>query len=152
MIKGLIFDGNGTLYSGKEGFVDESIDLLIDLAQRGYKKSLLVDSSDFNLCSDGKPVLPYGCEIYFSHIQPVSDFKKASDLKTCARVMDLSYRNIVVIGDRVRTDVSSAKKLGMKTIWYRNGTFKNEMPRELFEFPNFVIYSLEDVVSSIERL
>lgn len=153
MINGLIFDWNGTLYDSKRDyFLDGSIDLFTELSRKGYQKSLLVDSSDFNLDSVGKPVLPYGFEIYFSHIQPVSDFKKISDLKTCAEAMNLRYRTIAVVGDRVRTDVSSAKKLGMKTIWYRDGYFKDEMPRELFEFPDFVIYNLEDVISSIERL
>lgn len=57
-----------------------------------------------------------------------------------------SPENAVMIGDRLDNDVVPAKKLGMKTIWVRQGFAKFQTIQNDSETPDYSIESIGDVV------
>ncbi len=54
-----------------------------------------------------------------------------------------------MIGDRLDNDIIPAKKLGMRTIWFRQGRYAALEPRVPDEIPDVTIYDLEDLPSAV---
>lgn len=46
----------------------------------------------------------------------------------------------VMIGDRLDNDISPAKRLGMQTIWIRQGFEAKRGPRKIYENLGFSVY------------
>jgi len=53
-----------------------------------------------------------------------------------------------VVSDRAATDIWLGKKFGLRTIWYRNGKFKDELAEEGYE-PEVTVVSLKAVAEII---
>ncbi len=54
--------------------------------------------------------------------------------------------NAVMIGDRLDNDVTPAKKLGMKTVWVRQGFAKYQFVYSDDERPDFIIDSISEII------
>lgn len=52
----------------------------------------------------------------------------------------------VMIGDRLDNDIIPAKKLGMKTVWVRQGFAKFQSVKNELERPDYIVESIVDVV------
>ena len=53
----------------------------------------------------------------------------------------------VMIGDRLDNDIIPAKKLGMKTVWVRQGFAKFKSVKNELERPDYIVESIADVVN-----
>ena len=58
----------------------------------------------------------------------------------------------IMIGDRLDNDVIPAKKLGMQTIWFRQGRYATLEPRVPDEIPDVTINDLEDLPSAVRSI
>ncbi len=56
-------------------------------------------------------------------------------------------KNAVMIGDRLDNDIEPANKLGMKTIWVRQGFGKYTTPKKKNEIPTFTVDSIEEIAT-----
>ncbi len=54
--------------------------------------------------------------------------------------------NAVMIGDRIDNDIVPAKRLGMKTIWVRQGLWGLSVPLNSEETADFIVDSLYDIL------
>ena len=56
------------------------------------------------------------------------------------------YKNIYVIGDRVKKEITLGNALGYETIWLNKGKFKKESPSNAKEIPRYTILSLKAAI------
>ena len=146
MIKGIIFDFNRTLYLPEtEEILENAIKLLQKLKGAGLVLALLTieDMGKTNKINE--------ISSFFSIIKKVSD-KSENDFVYILENLDLGKEEVVVIGDRIKKEIKLSNRLGIKTVWYRSGKFKDELPKNPEETPTYVISDLEEVWDLIKSL
>lgn len=55
--------------------------------------------------------------------------------------------NAIMIGDRLDNDIAPAKKLGMKTVWVRQGFAKYQSVHNDSEKPDYIIDNISDILN-----
>lgn len=58
--------------------------------------------------------------------------------------------NAFMIGDRLDNDIEPAKKLGMKTIWVRQGFSVYQQPINEFQNADYVVEKLQDILEVLK--
>ena len=58
----------------------------------------------------------------------------------------------IMIGDRLDNDIIPAKRLGLLTIWFRQGRYAVLEPRAADEIPDVTIFDLEDLPSAVRSI
>jgi FMN phosphatase YigB (HAD superfamily) len=147
-IKGIIFDFNRTLYDpDTHRLVKNSLPLLHLLFLHGYKLCLLsVESST----DRSELIRKLGLKKYFLEIQIIKGEKTISNFQACLDKMQLKPEEVAVIGDRIKSEIAIAKKLNLKTFWFRSGKFANEMPAGLDEEPDYTVNNLYEIIYLLE--
>lgn len=56
----------------------------------------------------------------------------------------------VMVGDRLDNDIIPANKIGMTTVWIKQGFGKYAVPSSMEEFPDFTVYSLKELINIFE--
>lgn len=146
MITGIIFDFNRTLYIPKINKIPEkTIQLLNKLKSKGFKMSLLAKKE-----KNRKKLIE---EIYsfFIYIKQVNK-KSEKDFMDILNKLNLKKKEVIVIGDRTKNEIKIANKAGLKTVWYRNGKFKDELPNSYYEYPTYTITEIEELPKILNRL
>lgn len=59
---------------------------------------------------------------------------------------DCKPQNAVMIGDRLDNDIVPANKIGMKTVWIRQGFAKYSTPKNEYENADFAVDNLNEVL------
>ena len=59
---------------------------------------------------------------------------------------DCKPQDAVMIGDRLDNDICPANKIGMKTIWIRQGFGKYSTPKNEYEKADFVVHNLKEIL------
>ena len=59
---------------------------------------------------------------------------------------DCKPNETVMIGDRLDNDIIPAKKLGMKTVWVRQGFAKMQYVKSENERPDYIIENIGDIM------
>jgi len=54
--------------------------------------------------------------------------------------------NIFVVGDRIKGEIKLGNQNGFTTVWFRQGKYKNELPNNNDEKPDYRIESLTDLL------
>jgi FMN phosphatase YigB (HAD superfamily) len=147
MIKGIIFDFNRTLYDPDTQQLTPGVLKILDtLIKDGYKLCLL---SKKTKDERREQIAQLGLDKYFLNIQVVEGEKTESNLQECTRIMNTTYSQTAIVGDRVKSEIRLGNILGMKTIWYKSGKFANETPQNALEQPKYIITNLEDMIKHI---
>ncbi|MDO8563783.1 MAG: HAD hydrolase-like protein [Nanoarchaeota archaeon] len=142
MIKGIIFDFNRTLYLPEiEVIPQETLDLLKNLKDKGFMLALISIKEG----ERDKLIEKYNLSSFFSIIKLV-DEKDKEVFEETLKSLKLDCSEVIVIGDRIRSEIKIANKLKIKTIWYRNGKFSEEYPICEEEYPNWTIDNLLEIV------
>ena len=102
-------------------------------------------------CSMGEPELNVGSWVHM--------LEKASGVKACyigkpspyiykltLQTMGINKEEVVMVGDRVATDIQGANDLGIKTILLRTGEFKEKDLNGDVK-PDFIFDSIQDILS-----
>jgi putative hydrolase of the HAD superfamily len=140
-MKGLIIlDFNRTLFNpetnslfpGVIGFLNKYSKsyLLALIGKGGEKRANLIEELDIKKYFD-----------YFSLIEEKSE----EDFLKCLRGLQVDKTKVWSIGDRVKKEIMLSNKVGVKTVWFRNGKFANETPAQEIEKPTFTISSFEEI-------
>ena len=143
MIKGIILDFNRTVYDPeKDKLTDGVLELLDNLKK-----------SDIPLCLLSKKtredrrdqITDLGLDEYFIDIQVIEGNKTEMNFHQCLDKMHLNPHEVLVVGDRIKSEIVLGNKLGMKTIWYKSGKFANELPDKKIEEPNHTVSKLSEI-------
>lgn len=148
-----VFDWKGTLYRpGPEGrgeLIEGAKDVLATLSAAGVALVLLGKDTTGTMPAavNGLGVLAYFREIVFVNgAKQPSDFGRYVDQRCPAET--------VCIGDRTRSELLIAEKLGAIGLWVRDprGRFADELPPEPAYQPGIVVPSLRQVVPVLQSL
>lgn len=140
MCEAVIFDFNRTVYNPLTGKLMEGAqELLNKLEADGVRMSLL--SKTFH---DGRreEIEALGIANYFDAILVTFDDKQKAHFDKLLAAMNTAPSKTVVIGDRVKSEIALGNRIGMRTIWFRNGKFRDELPEAPSERPNKIISDL----------
>jgi len=140
-MKGLIiFDFNRTLYEpenkatfrGVREFLDDysKVYTLALIGKGDEKRKFLIEKLDI--------------EKYFMNLI-LTEEKEACDFLKCLKELNYSKEKTWSVGDRIKKEILISNKLGLKTIWFRNGKFSSEIPIRSEEYPNFTVESFQDI-------
>lgn len=88
-------------------------------------------------------------EKYFNEIVICSSNMQKKEIFGRIR-QEFPQKEIMVIGDRVDCDIRYGRELGLKTIWFRNGKYKDLKPKDEMEIPDHTITSFAEVNTIIK--
>jgi len=137
MIKGIIFDFNRTLYDKDNNqFFPEAKPLLREL-KGVYKLSLVCKAVDT-------------VDVIYKDYEFISFFEKIiikpekteKEFQECLAAMKLSAAEAIIVGDKIKGEVSIGNKMGIITVWFRQGKYAQELPSSPREKPTFIITAL----------
>ncbi|MBI2573152.1 HAD hydrolase-like protein [Candidatus Woesearchaeota archaeon] len=147
MIKCVIFDFNRTLYCPEKGvIIDGALDLLSDTTRLGIKLAL-VSAGNTNFEN-------FKNKSFFSFFSIVKFVKQKDTLVFEETLRDLGFSSseVVVVGDRIQSEIAAANALGIKTIWYQQGKYSREFPRSESEKPTWVVEKLYLVFEILKKI
>ena len=148
MIKGIIFDFNRTLYLPEiQKIPEKTIELLKNLKRNGFALALI----SIKEIQREEKIEEYNLSSIFSILKFVEE-KNIGVFKETIQSMKCLPNEVLVVGDRVKSEIKIANTLGIKTIWYKQGKFSNESPTEKIEFPNWTIDNLSEIVNILQEL
>lgn len=142
--KAAIFDYDGTLHDPEsDQLYPGAIELVRELGSRGFKLSLVSRAQDVQGRRTAFDVL--GLVPLFGHLDVVPS-GVPKNLLEASRALGAEPSETLVVGDRVRSEIAEGNKLGMTTVWVRQGKFQDEIPRSDSEKPTFTVGSIAEVM------
>ncbi len=142
VIKAIIFDFKRTIFDVEKKCVSEETTQLIGmLKKRGLKLALISRSGQDQRIGE---IAMSGVLPFFDFVKVVEE-KSKEDFEEIAGKLGFLPSEILVVGDRIKSEIKLAKQAGMKTSWYRSGKFANEFPEGELENPDNIIYNLAEV-------
>lgn len=137
MIDTIVFDWKRTLYDPDLGeLIAGTKEILAWLKQKGVKMVLIGKGGD-DMHGEVKKL---GVGDFFSNIVFQEGDKDITLFKPF--VNEDSSKNILFIGDRVRSELEAGNKLGATTIWVKQGKFAKEKPLSDDQLPTYTVNSL----------
>ncbi|MBI1970198.1 HAD hydrolase-like protein [Candidatus Woesearchaeota archaeon] len=137
MIKGIIFDFNRTLYDKEHNqFFPEAKPLLREL-KGAYKLSLISKAPD----NSDAIYKDYEFISFFEKIV-IKPEKTEKEFQECLTAMKLGTAEVIIVGDKIKGEISIGNKLGIITVWFRQGKYAQELPSSPREKPTFIINAL----------
>jgi FMN phosphatase YigB (HAD superfamily) len=85
---------------------------------------------------------------YFKFVK-IEPEKKPEFFLECLNHFKIEPKEAWSIGDRIKKEIVISKKLGIKTIWFRNGKFKDEIPANKDEEPDYIIQTFKEIENII---
>jgi FMN phosphatase YigB (HAD superfamily) len=138
MIRAIIFDFFRTLYDVDLQCVpEETVVLLRELKSR-YLLALVSRGGE-----ERRQQVRQISSLFDAVI--VGEEKTQEDFRRICIRFQLKPDEILVVGDRVQSEILLGKIAGMKTCWYRQGKFADELPATESEHPDFIICSLSEL-------
>jgi len=137
IVKGIIFDFNRTLFNHEEEILfPESLPILKSFSQV-YKLALIsYGNKERKKLIDNLKIAKY-----FVSVQVVLN-KKEKHFKQAAKALYCQFNEIMVVGDRVESEIKIANKLGMVSVWLKRNKLA---PQNQTEKPQFTIASLSSL-------
>lgn len=120
-------------------------DILRYLRRKGYKLGIIANQS----AGTAERLRAWGLLKYIDVVAASAElgvakpdraiFDKAFELAGC------TAKEAVMIGDRLDNDIRPAKKLGMKTVWIRQGFAIYQNPQKAEEQPDYAVNNLSEL-------
>lgn len=66
--------------------------------------------------------------------------------KNALKKADCKAEETVMVGDRLDNDIVPANKIGMTTVWIKQGFGKYAVPRSQEEYPDFYVNSFSEIL------
>lgn len=138
----IIFDYNRTLFNPDTDSLYQGV---VELLQK------LSENNELFLISRNEPgrenrLKEIGIKKYFNNLAFVED-------KTAELFIRLvgPRKNVFVVGDRVKEEITIGNKLGFKTIWVQQGKFAAELPSNALEQATFTVKNIQEIQSIISK-
>lgn len=144
-MKTYIFDWKRTLYNPeKRVLIDGAVELLNYLAYGN--RLVLVGKGDDGMRAETERL---DVTQFFADIQFVEGEK---DAVMFSALIDKAHpERTIVIGDRTRSELAVGNLLGARTIWVRQGKFRNELPEAPVFAPDYTVGSLSEVLAIVRE-
>lgn len=147
MIKLIIFDYGGTIYNPLTNqLYSVTEELLSKLRDLKFKLALVSRAGDVNQRLDD--FKRFHLENYFEFMEAIPE-KKPKNFITILKKFNILPEQCLVVGDYVKSEIKEGNKIGIKTIWIKNGEFPNVSPKTNQEKPDYTIESLEKLLPLI---
>jgi FMN phosphatase YigB (HAD superfamily) len=144
-IKNVIFDWKRTLYDpDSKTLIDGAMEVLETLSNRNIPM-FLIGKGDDDMYGE---VTRLNVGKFFKEVKFVKGEKNPEYYKP--HIDTLNPGDTVIIGDRVRSELSAGKSLSTTTIWVRQGRFADELPENKLEIPDFQVGSLTELKNLIQ--
>lgn len=136
----VIFDFYRTLYDpGSKKLESKALEVLRFLKSRNF---------DLLLISTGgkrrrNKIQKLGLDHLFSKIVVVP-YKSPKTFKEAIKERK-NMKKVLVIGDRIKSEIKIGNTLGCTTIWLKKGKFAKQLPKNKKEKPDFIIRELEEL-------
>lgn len=134
----IIFDYNRTIYDPEKLELYEGVYELLNKLSQEHKLYLVSKNEP----GRGNIITELGIADFFNQIIFV-DNKTATDFQKLVG----AETNVIVVGDRVKGEIKIGKMLGYKTVWVRQGKFKDELPENENEEPDTIIDNIVKLLS-----
>ncbi len=143
MIKVVVFDYGHTLLDNENSRLYEGVvETLEYLDQKGIKIALVSGTNKEELRR--QELNDFGIFPYFKYI----DFSPHEDRKDFTRVLKLfncQREEVLVVGDRITSEIAEANKLGLKTCRLLRGPEGKLIPENELEKPDYEIENISEV-------
>ena len=140
-MKGLIIiDFNRTLFDPETNSLFPGVIEFLSSYSKNYSLALIGKGAEkrANLIEE------LNIKKYFKYFSLIEE-KSEEDFLACLKEMNFDKKDCWSIGDRVKKEIMLSNKIGIKTIWFRNGKFANETPTVELEKPTFTISSFVEI-------
>ena len=128
-----------------EKLYPETKEVLKILYESGYKLGIIANQSP----GSEKRLEEWGILKYFSVvIASAEEGVVKPDNEIFLRALnraDCEPENAVMVGDRLDNDIVPANKIGMKTVWIKQGLGGYSMPQALLEYPDHIVRDLTEL-------
>ena len=143
-MKAVIFDYNRTLFNPDENALFPSVIYVLDTLKKAGVAMFLIAKGNQERKDQ---IASLGIETYFQNII-VHDEKSLDDYAVCAEQC-APGTGTYAVGDRIKEEITHANRLGITTVWLKNGKFASEEPVSPIEQPSFIIKNLEELLPII---
>ncbi len=144
-MKAAIFDYNRTLFDPEQGSLFPCVIDVLELIKKRIKLAVMAKGGTARL----KQIEEFGLPRYFD-VMIINQKKDLNGFKTCFEELGVMPEETYVIGDRILKEIKFGNELGAVTIWFRNGKFKDELPKNKKEAPNYTITNFKDLLKVIK--
>jgi len=152
MIKGIIIDFNWTIYSPEINGVSPGAIEIMQKLHGKYKLALLSSRiSGISEAERREQIHDLGIELFFEEIMILPKEKTMEDMRECMRRMGLKSEEMMVIGDRIISEITIGNQLGCVTVWYRQGKFANVGPENAQQKPRYTINHFNELLSLLNK-
>ncbi len=150
MIKAVIFDYGYTLYDREElGLYPEAVQVLADLISQQYRLILVSRAESIELRRE--EIRNFGLDELFEIIDIVPS-ESEKEFEWIFEELDLRPEEVMVVGDRVKSEIAVGNSLGCMTVWVPRGPFALELPKTKEEKPDFQVKDLTGVLQILNSL
>lgn len=149
MIKAIIFDYGYTIYDPDLNGFQPDVTSTLELLLKKYKLILVSRTKDVE--ERLKQIEKLGFNLYFDYID-VIEKGGIKDFSKIVQRYNLKGEEFLVIGDRITSELTEGKRLGMKTCRILYGPEKNLIPQNEFETPDFTIERLSEIPALVESI
>lgn len=87
---------------------------------------------------------------YFKDILFVEEEKDTKIYKKY--LSSINPKDVIFIGDRVRSELAAGKELGATTIWIKQGKFSRQSPQNNYQKPDFKVKSLQECLDLVKTI
>ncbi|RLF90080.1 haloacid dehalogenase [Thermococci archaeon] len=124
---------------------------LIRLRELGYRLGVITDG---NPIKQWEKILRLEMDDFFEHVV-ISDFEGVKKphpkiFKKALKAFNVKPSEAIMVGDRLYSDIYGAKKVGMKTVWFRYGKYSDK-EIEYREYADYEITKLQQLLEVLER-
>ena len=145
MIRAVIFDWGRTLWDKENAqLFSETKEMLVYLKEKGYRLGVLTVNDNTNEKEKIQIMKEVGIYEFFDKVVGTKR-KDKKTIEEVASTWDFPYEEIMIIGDRVHSDVRAANEAGAHSIWIRRGKFANELPNTETGEPCHTISTLQEI-------
>jgi FMN phosphatase YigB (HAD superfamily) len=147
MIKAIIFDWNRTLYDVENDVLFPGVLSLLKQLQEGGIKLAVVSAnvgSEKNFLEDSR----FSSLFYYVCLVAKKDPPLFRSI-----INELEYKpsEILVVGDRIQSEIQAANKVSIKTVWLKRGKYAVVEPRVQDEEPTWTISSLHELQRILDQ-
>lgn len=149
MYKALIFDFGRTIYDKDNNCLFPKITEVFEYCRtNGYKLFMI---SNYETGRE-EIIRDSGVRKYFDKIV-VTKGKNKKDFLRCISGVGLEPKDVLVVGDRIKSEIRIGNELGADTVWFKHGKYSGVKPENYAEKPTHTIIRLQqlfDILTSDE--
>lgn len=156
MIKAIIFDWGRTCWNSEEKRLADNVeDVLVFLKSKNLPLALvsLVNKENTEPLEKRRQRIETSLiRKYFDVFIIGEGYNKDRFLEDALQKLKISPADILVVDDRVIRGIAWINRKDGTSIWFKNGKFANELPKNDDEKPNFTVNSMKELKKLLEKL